>query len=233
VVIASKFGKGYVRERHEITGVELSPQAMRRALEGSLQRLQTEYLDLYQLHVGHCSEAEAVALREALEDQVKAGKICSYGWSTDRLENAKIFAEGAHCSAIQQAYNIFEGNAELLAFCQANNLASINRGPLSMGLLTGKYDVASKLAGNDVRGAGHDWMSLFPNGTPNQKMLEQVASIREILTSNGRTVAQGALAWLWARSPNTIPIPGFKTMQQAEENARALEFGPLTQGQMR
>jgi aryl-alcohol dehydrogenase-like predicted oxidoreductase len=58
-------------------------------------------------------------------------------------------------------------------------------------------------------------------------------AIREILTSGGRTVVQGALAWLWARSPQTIPIPGFRTVQQVEENVRAMEFGPLTPAQMR
>jgi aryl-alcohol dehydrogenase-like predicted oxidoreductase len=51
-------------------------------------------------------------------------------------------------------------------------------------------------------------------------------------TSGGRTLAQGALAWIWGRSEKTIPIPGFKTVQQVEENARALAFGPLTPGQM-
>lgn len=232
VVLATKFGKTYERSRHEITGVDTSPQHMRASLEGSLQRLQTDYVDLLQFHVGDCPADQAEALRDALEERVQAGFIRSYGWSTDSLENAKIFAQGPHCSAIQQAYNLFEGNADLLAFCEANHLASINRGPLSMGLLTGKYNVASKLATDDVRGAGHVWMSLFPDGVPNQFMLEQIAAIRDILTSNGRTVAQGALAWLWGRSPNTLPIPGFKGMGQAEENARAMDFGPLAPDQM-
>jgi len=52
------------------------------------------------------------------------------------------------------------------------------------------------------------------------------------LRSGGRTLAQGALAWLWARSPQAIPIPGFKNVVQVEENCRALQFGPLTQDQM-
>jgi aryl-alcohol dehydrogenase-like predicted oxidoreductase len=58
-------------------------------------------------------------------------------------------------------------------------------------------------------------------------------AIREILTSSGRTVAQGALAWLWARSPQTVPIPGFRTVKQVEENTGAMDFGPLTSEQMR
>ncbi len=58
-------------------------------------------------------------------------------------------------------------------------------------------------------------------------------AILEILTSQGRTVAQGALAWNWARTPQTIPIPGFRTVKQVEENAAAMAFGPLTPEQMR
>jgi aryl-alcohol dehydrogenase-like predicted oxidoreductase len=53
-----------------------------------------------------------------------------------------------------------------------------------------------------------------------------------MLTSNGRTLAQGALAWIWARSEKTIPIPGFKTVKQVEENCKAMAFGPLAPAQM-
>ena len=56
--------------------------------------------------------------------------------------------------------------------------------------------------------------------------------IREILTEGGRTPAQGALGWLWARSPRTIPIPGFKTPKQVMDNAKALGYGPLSEQQM-
>lgn len=232
VVIATKFGRTYNRERHEIGPNDLRPETMYKSLEGSLKRLKTDYIDLYQLHVGDCPSGKAVALRDALEEVVRKGKIRAYAWSTDKVENAVLFAEGPHCTAIQQHLNIFEGNEALLAFCEQRNLASINRGPLAMGLLTGKYNTDSTLASDDVRGAGHTWLRLFPDGKPNHEALEKLASIRGILTSDGRTMAQGALAWLWGRSPNTIPIPGFKGMRQAEENARAMEFGPLTAEQM-
>jgi aryl-alcohol dehydrogenase-like predicted oxidoreductase len=62
--------------------------------------------------------------------------------------------------------------------------------------------------------------------------MQKLDAIRAILTSGGRTLAQGALAWLWARSPQTLPIPGFRTAAQVEENAGAMQFGPLTAGQM-
>jgi aryl-alcohol dehydrogenase-like predicted oxidoreductase len=62
--------------------------------------------------------------------------------------------------------------------------------------------------------------------------MEHLDEIRGILTSNGRTLAQGALAWLWGRSERTVPIPGVRTVAQAEENVAALPFGPLTPAQV-
>ena len=64
-------------------------------------------------------------------------------------------------------------------------------------------------------------------------LIQKLDSIRGVLTHQGRTLAQGALAWVWARSPRTIPIPGFRTEQQVVEDAAALDFGPLAPEQMR
>ena len=62
--------------------------------------------------------------------------------------------------------------------------------------------------------------------------LEQVEALREVLSQGGRTLAQGALGWIWARSERTVPIPGARTVNQIEENAGAMDFGPLTPAQM-
>jgi len=102
-----------------------------------------------------------------------------------------------------------------------------------MGLLTGKYTPATTIAANDVRGQkSPDWMKYFKGGKPNPEWMSKREAIIEILTSRGRTLAQGALAWNWARSQQTIPIPGFRTVKQVEENAEAMQFGPLTPAQM-
>ena len=100
-----------------------------------------------------------------------------------------------------------------------------------MGLLTGKFVPSSTFANDDVRHHA-DWHPGFKNGKPTQEWLDKLASIRETLTSGGRTLSQGALAWIWARSPKTVPIPGFKTVAQVEENCKAMEFGPLDSSQM-
>src|SRR5574339_432831 len=116
---------------------------------------------------------------------------------------------------------------EMLALCEELNLASVNRSPLARGALSGKYTRDTVFPQNDVRTDSWSRDHFF---TPT---LSQLDSIREILTSNGRTLVQGALAWIWARSEKTVPIPGFKTVAQVEENAKAMQFGPLTDEQMR
>ena len=75
-----------------------------------------------------------------------------------------------------------------------------------------------------------NWHPGFKDGKPTQAWLNALESIREVLTSQGRTLAQGALAWIWARSEKTIPIPGFKTVEQVEENCKAHGVWPVDAG---
>ena len=226
VVIATKFGNTFDEATRQGTGTDASPAYIRDACDASLRRLSTDYIDLYQFHVGNYDLDQAHAVRDVLEELVAAGKIRAYGWSTDDPERARVFAEGPHCTAIQQRLNIFEGNQQTLAVCEELNLASVNRGPLGMGLLTGKFTHESRLPEADVR---HDWD--LRQGERAQH-LDMLHSVRDLLTRDGRTLAQAALGWLWARSEQTIPIPGFKTVAQVEENVGALRFGPLSAEQM-
>ncbi len=186
-----------------------------------------------QFHDNGFPADRAAPVRETLEILVKQGKIRAYGWSTDFPERAEVFAQGPKCSAIQLQLNVLDDNPEMIALCERYNLAAISRGPLAMGLLTGKYTAETRTSIDDVRGEkSPEWMKYFRDGKPNPEWLFKREAIRDILTSGGRTVAQGALAWLWGRSPQTIPIPGFRTVKQVEENARAMEFGPLLPKQM-
>ena len=84
-------------------------------------------------------------MRDTLETLVQAGKIRAYGWSTDSPERAAVFAEGQNCVAIQHQMNVLDDNPALIALCEEFNLASINRGPLAMGLLTGKFSAGATL----------------------------------------------------------------------------------------
>ena len=173
-------------------------------------------------------------MRDTLEALVKEGKIRAYGWSTDFPERAAVFAKGPKCTSVQLQLNVLDDNAEMIALCEKENLAALNRGPLAMGLLTDKYTAQTKPSVDDVRGEkSPEWMKYFTNGKPTPEWLKKRDAVREILTSNGRTLAQGALAWNWARSEKTLPIPGFRTVAQVTENAGAMKFGPLSADQVR
>lgn len=227
LVIATKFGNVFDSDSRQIVGASADPEFIRRSCDASLERLGTDYIDLYQFHLGGYPVEEADVVRDALEGLVAAGKIRAYGWSTDDVERAAVFAKGDNCAAIQQRFNLFEGSQEVLKLCENENLASVNRGPLAMGLLTGKFDKSSQMPANDVR---HAWD--FQQGEQARR-LDKLAQIRDVLTGDGRTLAQAALGWLWARSPVTVPIPGFKTVAQVEDNVGALKRGPLSNEQMR
>ena len=233
VVIATKFGNVFDEETKEIIGSDASPAYIKKACDASLKRLNREYLDLLQFHINEYENERAPEVREALEELVTAGKIRGYGWSTDWPERAAIFAKGPGCTAAQFQLNVLDDNPGMRELCERENLAAINRGPLAMGLLTGKYDRAGITDPNDVRGPNSpDWMKYFVKGKPSNEFLEKVGAIRDILTADGRSLVQGALGWLWARSEATIPIPGFKSVKQVVENAGALEKGPLTEDQV-
>jgi aryl-alcohol dehydrogenase-like predicted oxidoreductase len=229
VVIATKFGYRVDEPAKEVTDYDEEGEVIDRLpadCEASLRRLDTDVIDLYQFHVNEYPVEKAAAVRDALEDLVAAGKIRHYGWSTDHPERARVFAEGAHCVAVQCNMNVIHDAPGILAVCDEQDLACINRGPLGMGLLTGKYAKDTTFGTDDVRSA--DWVKQDFQGP----IMENLEAIRGILTSGGRTLAQGALAWLWARNRHTIPIPGVRTVAQVEENAAAMAFGPLTPAQM-
>jgi aryl-alcohol dehydrogenase-like predicted oxidoreductase len=237
VVIATKFGYqvdettkqispyGEIEEDSDVAG------NLRADVEASLTRLGIESIDVYQLHVWGLLIERALEVREVLEELVAEGKIRTYGWSTDRVDAVQAFSTSPNCSVVQQQLSVLDGNLELLALCERLDLASINRGPLGMGLLTGKFTPDASFAQDDVRRHAQ-WHPGFKDGRPTREWLDSLEAVREVLTSRGRTLAQGALAWIWGRSENTIPIPGFKTASQVEENCRALEYGPLTLGQI-
>jgi aryl-alcohol dehydrogenase-like predicted oxidoreductase len=75
-------------------------------------------------------------------------------------------------------------------------------------------------------------MTYFTGGRPSAEFLNRVDAVRDVLTSGGRTLAQGALAWLWAYSDRSVPIPGCRTVAQVEENAGALAHGPLSASEL-
>ena len=232
VAIATKFGNVFEEGAGRIVGADVSPGYVRRACEASLRRLGTDRIDLYQCHVGDLERPVAEEVAGTLEQLRDDGLIRAYGWSTDDVSRASWWAGRDGCAAVQHHLNVLEDAPDMLALCEAQGLASVDRGPLAMGLLSGKFTAESRLPSDDVRGSGAAWLTAFDaEGRPEPAFLDQLAAIRDVLRSDGRTLVQGALAWLWARSERTLPIPGFKTVAQAEENAGALAHGPLSAAQ--
>jgi aryl-alcohol dehydrogenase-like predicted oxidoreductase len=228
-VVSTKFGFAFDPFTRQMLDVDASPAYVRRACEGSLRRLRCETIDLYQFHVGEYDPAYLDDVCDVLERLGATGKIRAYGWCTwaDRLEGARGFAAREHCASIQCPANVLHDAPKMMALSELNRLACINNSPLAMALLTGKYDRQACFPVGDVR---QDWN--LRDGLQ-ARQLAQVEALREVLTDGGRTLAQGALAWLWARSPTNLPISGFKTLRQVEENAAAMQFGPLSPDLMR
>ncbi|MGW2572798.1 aldo/keto reductase [Streptomyces sp. NPDC001537] len=231
VVVATKWGNVFDEETRTLTGSDDSPAHARRALAASLKRLDTDYVDLYQLHISDADPERAAELRDLCEEFVREGLIRAYAWSTDDPARAAVFAEGEHCAAVQHAANVLQDAPEMFALCEEAGLASINRSPLAMGLLAGRRQGA--LEAGDIRSRPPAWLEGFSEGSgADADWVARIDALREILTSGGRTPAQGALAWLWARSPRAVPIPGFRSVAQAEQNAGAIAKGPLTAAQL-
>ena len=143
------------------------------------------------------------------------------------VDSAREFASGVHCTSIQFRLNAIYDNVEMRKVCADFDLAGINKDPLNKGVLTGKFNTTTSFPGNDIRSREN-----FSN-PETVKRLKIVDDLRDILTSDGRTMAQGALAYIWALDERMIPIPGFKSVQQVKDNAGALEFGPLTEVQVK
>ena len=232
VILATKFGYMVDEENRHVTETEDVLPRIRQECEDSLRRLQTDYIDLYQFHAGDYDPEKAAEVRDVLETLVGEGKIRWCGWSTDNPEGARVFAQGTHCTAIQHFLNMVRQRDDLpqmLAVCEENDQASIIRSPLVTGMLTGKFNLDMTFPEDDVRST---W-DLRAGRTPQN--IQRVETVRKYFADSGdpRTLSQIALAWIWTRSDRTIPIPGFKTVTQVRENIRAMEFGLLSNEQMK
>nr|WP_276610707.1 aldo/keto reductase [Kineococcus siccus] len=233
VRVATKFGNTIDEQARQLTGTDVSPDYVRRAADASLGRLGRERLDLYQVHSPDMSGEQAADLVEALEGLVEAGKVAWYGVSTDDPELLRPFVSGPHCTAAQVQLNVFDANPAMLEACRADDLGVLVRSPLAMGLLGGRYDATTQLPAHDVRGRQPEWLRWFADGRPAPDFLERLDAVRGVLTSGGRTLAQGALAWIWAHDAGAVALPGFRSRAQVEENVGALVTGPLSEAEHR
>jgi aryl-alcohol dehydrogenase-like predicted oxidoreductase len=229
-VVSGKFGFTFEESERKVTGQDARPAAIRRSLEGSLRRLKRDVMDVYSLQLWDHPLEQASEVLHTLDDLVDKGFVRGYCWLTDDLPRVTFFAaNGKHCAGCPQQLNVLEHNPALLELCEQWNLPALSRRPLCMGVLTGKFNADTQFTENDMR-RRFGWN--FRTGKQ-ASWLDKLAAIRDILASGGRTLAQGALCWIWARSPMAMPSPGFKNLAQLEENIGAMQFGPLSAEQMR
>ena len=204
-----------------------------RFVERSLVNLQTETLDLVQLH---CPPTEVFYRPEVfgvLDDLVKAGKIRYYGVSVEKVEEALKAIEYPNVQSVQIIFNIFRQRPSELFFSEAQRrkVGILARVPLSSGMLTGKFSKQSKFSSDDHRqynrhGESFDVGETF-SGVDYDLSLEAVEKLRE-LVPEGVSMAQFALRWILMFEAVSCTIPGAKNSQQAMDNAKAADLPRLS-----
>ena len=232
VAIATKIGIGIDTETKQLTGTITDPETVKQSIDASRKRLKRDRIDLALHHVNEMEIETARPTFDMLAQLYEQGVIGAYGWSTDDPQSATAFADHPGFTAIEHAMNVFRRADEVVPVIEQHNLLSLIRSPLAMGVLGGKYDATTQFNKDEIRGSNPGWQDYFKDGKITDAYLAQLNATREILTSGGRSLAQGALAWLWARTPNAMPIPGFRTPEQVTELCGALSHGPLASDQM-
>lgn len=233
IIVATKAGRRL--DPHTADGY--NDANLTRFVERSLRNLDTDCLDLVQLH---CPPTEVYYRPEvfgALDDLVRAGKIRYYGVSVEKVEEALKAIEYPNVQTVQIIFNMFRHRPAELFFAQAQRrkVGILARVPLASGLLTGKMTPQSAFAADDHRafnrfGEAFDMGETF-SGVNFRTGLEAVEELRPLVPV-GATMAQLALRWILMFDAVSCVIPGAKRPSQAEDNVRASELPPLSEETM-
>jgi len=219
VVLATKFGLLSHRDGADTTTrtLDSSPENIRLAVEGSLRRLGTEYIDLYYQHrVDPTTPIEETV--GALSDLVTQGKVRFIGLSEAAPETIRR-AHAVHpIAALQTEYSLWtrDPEAEILPLVRELGIGFVAYSPLGRGFLTGQIRSIDGLDAADFRRAN----PRFVEGNLEQN-LRIVAEVEAVAREAGATPAQVALAWLLAQGEHIAPIPGTRRVSRLEENAAA------------
>ncbi|MCV7098127.1 aldo/keto reductase [Mycobacterium kubicae] len=214
VILATKFGLISHTGR---TGLDSSPANIRLAVEGSLQRLATDHIDLYYQHrLDRATPIEETV--GALAELVADGKIRHIGLSEVGVQTIRR-AHAVHpITAVQSEYSLWTRDPEdgVLPLLRELGVGFVAYSPLGRGFLTGAIRSTAELPDSDFRKANPRFSD--ENFEHNLRSADQV---REISTEVGATPAQVALAWLLAKGSDIVPIPGTKRVTRLEENVGA------------
>jgi len=214
VVLATKFGLISHTGRD---GLDSSPANIRIAVDGSLQRLQTDHIDLYYQHrLDRGTPIEDTV--GALAELVAAGKIRHIGLSEVGVQTIRRAHSVHPITAVQSEYSLWTRDQEdaVLPLLRELGIGFVAYSPLGRGFLTGAIRSTEELPDSDYRKTNPRF---FEENF--QHNLGSVDELREISTDLGATPAQVALAWLLAKGPDIVPIPGTKRVARLEENVAA------------
>ena len=222
VVIATKFGFKLDPQSGEQVGLDSRPEHIRRVAESSLQRLKVEAIDLfYQHRVDPQVPIEEVA--GAVKGLIQEGKVRHFGLSEAAAQTIRRAHSVQRVTAVQSEYSLWtrDPEASILPTLEELGIGFVPFSPLGRGFLTGKIDENTRFDKTDFRNS-------LPRFTPearkaNQALIDLLAAIAE---RKKATPAQIALAWLLARKPWIVPIPGTRKLARLEENigAAAIEL---------
>lgn len=232
VAIATKIGLEIDTKTKQILGPITDPEHIRQTIDASRKRLGRDTIDMVLHHNNELPVEDARPAFDILADLYDRGVIAGFGWSTDFPVSMQAFVDHPGFTAVEHAMNVFLPATEMVGAVEQNNLLSLIRSPLAMGLLGGKYDATTKFGRDEIRGSNPGWQDYFKDGRITDHYMAQLNAVREILKSDGRSLAQGALAWIWGRTPNAMPIPGFRTPEQVNDLCGAVAHGPLRPAQM-
>jgi aryl-alcohol dehydrogenase-like predicted oxidoreductase len=212
VVWATKFGT--VREPGGGYHKDVTVSHMKQMFEQSLRRLRTDYIDIYQLHNPPMTCLQDDELWRELDRMQDAGKIRCYGLSIDKASSAMDFLNRTRGKGLQMVFNpLNQEPRAILDELAIRGVGMLIKVPLAGGALTDRFNAGWPPPGDERR---QRW------GEPNfAERLRLVEKLRPILTGDGRSLAQGALAWLLTVSPNVIPIPGISSLARLEETVAA------------
>ena len=221
VVIATKFGWNVDPETgKQDVGLNSRPEHIRLAVEGSLKRLKTEYIDLlYQHRVDPDVSIEDVA--GTVKDLIREGKVKHFGLSEAGVRTIRRAHAVQAVTALQSEYSLWwrEPEAEIVPTLEELGIGFVPFSPLGKGFLTGKIDETTTFDGSDFR-------NTVPRFTPENRRTNQavVDLVRRIAERKQATPAQIALAWVLARKPWIVPIPGTTKLDRLEENLGAADI---------
>jgi aryl-alcohol dehydrogenase-like predicted oxidoreductase len=218
VAIATKFGFRY--DERGMTGVDSTPANVRRACEGSLQRLGVETIDLlYQHRVDPNVPIEETV--GAMGELVAEGKVRHLGLSEAGPETIRRAAATHPIHALQSEYSLWERTVEdeILPLCRELGIGFVPYSPLGRGFLTGQIKSRDDLPEGDYR--RNDPRYSEENFAENLRIVDVV---REVAEGHGASPAQVALAWLLAQGDDIVPIPGSKRRQTLEDSMAAAEL---------